>query len=48
MACIAAGMAQTRSIVPFVGTFLGFVDYMRNAHPNDQLDAAQSDLSTDT
>lgn len=31
MACIAAGMAQTGSIVPFIGTFLGFVDYMRSA-----------------
>ncbi|MFI5343459.1 MAG: transketolase-like TK C-terminal-containing protein [Chlamydiales bacterium] len=31
MACIAAGMAQTGSIIPFIGTFLGFVDYMRNA-----------------
>jgi transketolase len=31
MACIAAGMAQTGAIIPFVGTFLGFVDYMRNA-----------------
>lgn len=31
MACIAAGMAQTDSIIPFVGTFLGFVDYMRSA-----------------
>jgi transketolase len=31
MACIAAGMALDRSIIPFVGTFLGFVDYMRSA-----------------
>ena len=31
MACIAAGMAQTDLIIPFVGTFLGFVDYMRSA-----------------
>ena len=31
MACIAVGMAQTGSIIPFVGTFLGFVDYIRNA-----------------
>ena len=31
MACVAAGMAQTGLIIPFVGTFLGFVDYMRSA-----------------
>lgn len=31
MACIAAGMALDKSIIPFVGTFLGFVDYMRSA-----------------
>ncbi|MES2200269.1 MAG: transketolase [Chlamydiota bacterium] len=31
MGCIAAGMAQTGFVVPFVGTFLGFVDYMRSA-----------------
>lgn len=31
MACIAAGMAQTGFIIPFIGTFLGFVDYMRSA-----------------
>ena len=31
MACIAAGMALDRSIIPFIGTFLGFVDYMRSA-----------------
>ncbi len=31
MACTAAGMAQTGAIIPFVGTFLGFVDYMRSA-----------------
>jgi transketolase len=31
MACMAAGMAHTGSIIPFVGTFLGFVDYMRSA-----------------
>ena len=31
MACIAAGMSQTGAIIPFIGTFLGFVDYMRNA-----------------
>ncbi len=31
MACIAAGMAQTGSLLPFIGTFLGFVDYMRSA-----------------
>jgi transketolase len=31
MACIAAGMAQTGLITPFIGTFLGFVDYMRSA-----------------
>ncbi len=31
MACIAAGMAQTALILPFIGTFLGFVDYMRSA-----------------
>ncbi len=31
MGCIAAGMAQTGLVLPFVGTFLGFVDYMRSA-----------------
>lgn len=31
MGCIAAGMAQTGLVIPFVGTFLGFVDYMRSA-----------------
>jgi transketolase len=31
MACIAAGMSQTGLIIPFIGTFLGFVDYMRSA-----------------
>lgn len=31
MACIAAGMAQTGFVIPFIGTFLGFVDYMRSA-----------------
>jgi transketolase len=31
MATIATGMSQTHMIVPFVGTFLTFSDYMRNA-----------------
>lgn len=31
MATIATGMAQTRMITPFIGTFLTFSDYMRNA-----------------
>jgi len=31
MGCIAAGMAQTGLILPIVGTFLGFVDYMKSA-----------------
>lgn len=31
MACMAAGMAQTGSLIPFIGTFLAFVDYMRSA-----------------
>ncbi len=31
MASMATGMAQTRMIRPFVGTFLTFSDYMRNA-----------------
>jgi len=31
MATIATGMSQTQMIVPFVGTFLTFSDYMRNA-----------------
>jgi transketolase len=31
MACVAAGMAQTGFVIPFVGTFLAFVDYMRGA-----------------
>lgn len=31
MATIATGLAKTRMITPFVGTFLTFSDYMRNA-----------------
>jgi transketolase len=31
MACIATGLAQTQMIVPYIGTFLTFSDYMRNA-----------------
>lgn len=31
MATIATGLAQTRMILPFIGTFLTFSDYMRNA-----------------
>lgn len=31
MAAMATGMAQTRLITPFIGTFLTFSDYMRNA-----------------
>ncbi len=31
MASMASGMAQTDSIIPFIGTFLSFVDYMRSA-----------------
>lgn len=31
MATAAAGLAQTNMILPFVGTFLTFSDYMRNA-----------------
>jgi transketolase len=31
MAAMATGMAQTGMILPFVGTFLTFSDYMRNA-----------------
>ncbi len=31
MAAMASGLRQTRMIVPFVGTFLTFSDYMRNA-----------------
>ncbi len=31
MATIATGMAQTGMIVPYIGTFLTFSDYMRNA-----------------
>lgn len=31
MAAMATGLAQTRMITPFVGTFLTFSDYMRNA-----------------
>lgn len=31
MAAMATGMAQTRMIIPFIGTFLTFSDYMRNA-----------------
>lgn len=31
MACMATGMSQTQLILPFIGTFLTFSDYMRNA-----------------
>ena len=31
MATIATGLAQTGMIIPFIGTFLTFSDYMRNA-----------------
>lgn len=31
MAGIAAGMAQTGMLVPVIGTFLAFADYMRSA-----------------
>src|SRR5262249_48083218 len=31
MATVATGLAQTDMIVPFIGTFLTFSDYMRNA-----------------
>lgn len=31
MATIATGLAQTRMFTPFIGTFLTFSDYMRNA-----------------
>ncbi|HEX4839424.1 MAG TPA: transketolase [Rhabdochlamydiaceae bacterium] len=31
MGCLAAGMAQTGFVLPVVGTFLSFVDYMRSA-----------------
>lgn len=31
MGCIAAGMAQTQLILPVIGTFLAFADYMRSA-----------------
>lgn len=31
MACIAAGMAQTELILPVIGTFFAFADYMRSA-----------------
>ncbi len=31
MATMATGLAQTRMFVPFIGTFLTFSDYMRNA-----------------
>jgi transketolase len=31
MATMATGLAETRMIVPFIGTFLTFSDYMRNA-----------------
>jgi transketolase len=31
MATIATGLAQTKMIVPYIGTFLTFSDYMRNA-----------------
>jgi transketolase len=31
MATIATGLSQTRAILPFIGTFLTFSDYMRNA-----------------
>jgi transketolase len=31
MACIAAGMSQTSLILPVIGTFLSFADYMKSA-----------------
>ena len=31
MAAMAAGLAQTQMIIPYIGTFLTFSDYMRNA-----------------
>ncbi|MDX8430446.1 MAG: transketolase [Candidatus Algichlamydia australiensis] len=31
MASMAAGMAKTDSIIPFIGTFLAFTDYMKSA-----------------
>lgn len=31
MACMATGLAQTQMITPYIGTFLTFSDYMRNA-----------------
>lgn len=31
MACAATGLAETHMILPYVGTFLTFSDYMRNA-----------------
>ncbi len=31
MACIATGLSRTEMMTPFVGTFLTFSDYMRNA-----------------
>lgn len=31
MGCIAAGMAQTELVLPVIGTFLAFADYMRSA-----------------
>src|SRR6202041_159664 len=31
MATIATGMSETGMIIPFIGTFLTFSDYMRNA-----------------
>ena len=37
MACIATGLEHTNMIVPYVGTFLTFSDYMRNAIRLDSL-----------
>lgn len=31
MACVALGMAQTELVLPVIGTFLAFTDYMRSA-----------------
>ncbi len=31
MGCIAAGMAQTGQVLPVIGTFLSFADYMKSA-----------------
>lgn len=31
MGCIAAGMSQTKLVLPVVGTFLAFADYMKSA-----------------